>query len=66
MQQPSEMQKPDNEKEEKSKPKNKTRAYLEKMDAKHKHHFQARNILIGMAVACAIVLIIEIAILGFP
>jgi len=60
------MQKPENEKEVKSKPKNKTRVYLEKMDAQHRHHFRARNIFIGMAVACAIVLIIEIAILGFP
>jgi hypothetical protein len=66
MQQPNEMQKPENEKEVTTKPRNKTRLYLEKMDAKHKHHFQARNIFIGVTVACVIVFLVEIAILGFP
>ena len=50
MEQPEEMEKPASEQPKEAKPKNKTRGYLDKMDAKHKHRFRARNIVIGVVV----------------
>jgi hypothetical protein len=65
MQQPDEMERPAGEQAKEPKPKNKTRGYLDKMDAKHQHRFRPRNIFIGVAVASVIVFVVEVLILGF-
>jgi len=65
MQQPEDMEKPAGEQAKESKSKNKARGYMDKMDAKHKHRFRARNIFIGVAVASIIVFVVEVLVLGF-
>lgn len=47
------------------KTKSDNRRYLDKVDAKHKHRFRTRNIIIGVALGCIIVVAIELVISGF-
>lgn len=44
--------------------KSKTRSYLDRVDAEHKRHFGLRNILIGVIVASAAIVVIELMING--
>ena len=59
------MEKPVGEQAKEPKLKNKTQGYMDKMDAKHKHRFRARNIFVGVAIASVIVFVIEVLVLGF-